>query len=131
MVGCIPDSIPSVISVSPSTGVRGQTLDVIISGTNFLGTEDVDFGYGYDIEVNYFTVISPTEIQVNISIYGDAYLGTRSIIVTNAHGTGKGEKLFTIIGEPSISSIRPATGTQGSLIPTSPQFPRICLKYHI
>jgi len=117
MVGCIPTSrIPSVISVSPSSGTRGQTLDVTIIGTNFLGTEDVDFGYRYDIKVNYFTVISPTEIQANISIYTTVYLEQKDIIVTNEYGTGEGDKLFTVIGEPSISLIRPATGTQGSLM---------------
>jgi len=117
MVGCIPTShIPSVISVSPSSGVRGQTLDVTITGTNFLGTEDVDFGCRNDVQVNYFTVISPTEIQANISISTTVYLEPKDIIVTNAYGTGEGEKLFTVIGEPSISSIRPATGTQGSLM---------------
>jgi len=116
MVGCIPSHIPSVISVNPSTGVRGQTLDVIISGTDFLGTEDVDFGYGNDIEVNYFEVISPTEIRANIYIHGYVHMGPKDIIVTNSYGTGKGEKLFTVAGVPIIRSLTPATGTQGSLM---------------
>jgi len=116
MVGCVPSHLPSVISVSPLTGVLGQTLDVTITGTNFSGTERVVFEYHYGIRVNYFEVISPTKIRANISIYGDAYQGERYIIVTNEYGTGRGDKLFTVIGAPSISLISPARGTQGSLM---------------
>jgi len=116
MIGCVPSHIPLVISVSPSSGVRGQTLDVTITGTNFLGTEDVDFGYGHSIKINYFTVISLTEIRANISIYSYVHLGPKDIIVTNAYGTGEGDKLFTVTGAPSISSLTLATGTQGSLM---------------
>lgn len=118
MVGCIPDSTPSIISVSPSSGIRGQTLDVTIGGTNFLGTESVYFS-GSDILVNSFEVISSTEIRANIYIYGGAQLGPKNINVRNAHGIGKGIKLFTVAGAPSITSLIPATGTQGSLMDVS------------
>ena len=118
MLGCIPDSTPSIISVNPSSGIRGQTLDVTISGTNFLGTESVYFS-GSDILVNSFEVVSSIEIRANIYIYGGAQLGPKNINVRNAYGTGRGIKLFTVAGPPSITSLIPATGTQGSLMDVS------------
>jgi hypothetical protein len=114
MVGCNP-TIPSIISISPASGTRGQTLDVTIYGTNFLGTTSVYFS-GTNIWVNSFEVISSTEIQANIHIYQTAQLGPNDVSVTSPYGTGEGEKLFTVAGMPSITSLAPATGSQGSIM---------------
>jgi len=114
MVGCNP-TIPSIISISPSSGTRGQTLDVNIYGTNFSGATSVYFS-GTNIWVNSFDVISSTEIQANIHIYQTAQLGPNDVSVTSPYGTGEGEKLFTVAGMPSITSLAPATGSQGSLM---------------
>ena len=114
MVGCNP-TIPSIISISPSSGTRGQTLDVNIYGTNFSGATSVYFS-GTNIWVNSFDVISSTEIQANIHIYQTAQLGPNDVSVTSPYGTGEGEKLFTVAGMPSIRSLSPATGSQGSFV---------------
>lgn len=113
MVGCNP-TIPSIISISPTSGTRGQTLNVTIYGTNFSGATNVYFGPDVAIWVNSFVVISSSEIQANIHIYGG--LGPKDVSVTSPYGTGKGEKLFTVAGMPSITSLAPATGSQGSLM---------------
>jgi len=44
---------PTITSVSPSSGKRGQTLDIFITGTNLGGATSVYFT-GTDIKVNSF-----------------------------------------------------------------------------
>jgi hypothetical protein len=95
MVGCNLPIVPSPYSVSPTSGARGQTLNVTIHGTNFLEATNVDFS-GTDIWVNSFEVISSTEIQANIPIYQSAQLGPKDVSVSSPAGTGEGEKLFTV-----------------------------------
>jgi len=116
MVGCTPTTIPLPTSVSPISGNRGQTLDVTIYGTDFLGTTSVYFGPDVAIQVNSFEVISSSEIQANIYIYQSATLGPKDVGVTSPDGTGEGEKLFTVVGLPSIWSITPTSGAQGSFL---------------
>jgi hypothetical protein len=73
-------------SMSPSSGVRGQTLSVTITGTNFTAATSVTFGSL--ITVNSFTVNSATQITASITIGRSAVTGTRNVSVTNGGGTG-------------------------------------------
>jgi len=77
---------PTVTSVSPNQGARGQNLNVTVTGANFVGVTTVSFGSG--ITVNRFTVISSTEIVANISISSKAKAGGRDVSVTTSSGTG-------------------------------------------
>jgi hypothetical protein len=74
-----PKAPPSCVSVSPSSGMRGQTLDVTIIGsnTNFIDTgstaNSTTVSFGCDgITVNSTTVRSTTEVIANITIAPDA-----------------------------------------------------------
>jgi hypothetical protein len=95
---------PTVTTVSPNSGVQGQTLDVIITGVNFTGATAVSFGAG--ITVNRFTVYSATQITVNITIAGDATLGTRDVSVTTPGGTGTLTGGFTVNPAPASPNPR-------------------------
>jgi hypothetical protein len=107
------ENIPSITSLTPSIGVRGQTLDVTILGTNFAdGVSDVGTS-GTGITLNTKTVTSPTTIVVNISISLSATDGVRPFHVTNS-GTEGGQSNTTgfTVGSnplPKITSISPAT----------------------
>jgi len=109
-------AVPTVSSASPSSGNRGQTLDVTVRGNNFTGIKNVSFGTGGDIKTNSFTVRSATEIRANIRIYTSAGLGPYDIHVNNPDGTGRGLRLFTVAGNPLIRSIVPNSGARGSAI---------------
>jgi hypothetical protein len=89
-----PTPEPEVTSVNPSSGNQGQTLDVIITGTNFTGATVVSFGE--NITVNSFTVNNNTQITANITIAADAVLGTRDVSVTTPGGTGTKDDGFRI-----------------------------------
>jgi hypothetical protein len=72
---------PSVVSISPATGARGQTLNLSLGGSGFLqGVTSVLLG---DNITTYETAASDTLITVAISIGSDAVEGPRSIFVIN------------------------------------------------
>ena len=92
---------PATISeVSTDSGKRGQTLEVVILGTNFTEATAVSFGNG--ITVDSFTVDSPTQITATITIDDKAATGSRDILVTTPAGTSTFEDAFTISGDSSF-----------------------------
>jgi 5-hydroxyisourate hydrolase-like protein (transthyretin family) len=78
--------VPTVISVTPSQGIQGQTLDVVITGTNFNGATAVKFGSG--ITINSFTIDSSTQITASITIGSKTGIGARDVSVYNLSGKG-------------------------------------------
>jgi osmotically-inducible protein OsmY len=85
---------PTIYSVVPSQGSRGQTLIVIITGSNLTGATAVAFGS--KIAVNSFTVNSDTQIVANITIATKANQGTRDVKVTTQGGTATLRGGFTV-----------------------------------
>jgi uncharacterized repeat protein (TIGR02543 family) len=115
---------PTIVSVSPSQGVQGQSLDATISGTYFTQTVSVDFGSG--IVVFDFWVNSDIQITAHIAIMSSATPGARDISVTTTGGTGTLTNGFTVneavpTNQPpnQPSNVSPANGATGvSLTPT-------------
>jgi peptidoglycan/xylan/chitin deacetylase (PgdA/CDA1 family) len=107
---------PTISSVSPNSGIQGQTLSsVTISGTYLTGATEVGFGSG--ITVNSFTVDSPTRITCNITIDALADIGARDVSVTTPGGTDTMTGGFTVVqAPPTISSVSPNSGIQGQTL---------------
>jgi RHS repeat-associated protein len=108
----------SPLSISPNSGLPGQTEPVTITGqgTNFApGTSQVTFGAG--ITVNNVTVTGSTALTANISIAAGATLGTRTVTVTTGAEVDTLANGFTV-GPPSatITSTFPVFGEQGAII---------------
>ncbi|MEW6142209.1 MAG: IPT/TIG domain-containing protein [Chloroflexota bacterium] len=88
----LPDSftvkqgLPVIASVSPAQGSPGDTLDVIINGSNLDGASSVSFGS--EVAVNSFSNRSPTQIAARIVIARNAAAGARDVSVTTGGGTG-------------------------------------------
>ena len=85
---------PTITSVTPNQGNQGQTLDIVIAGSQLNRVNAVDFGAG--ITANSITVDGPTQITVNISISTNAALGSRDVTVTNPTGTDTLAGGFTV-----------------------------------
>ena len=85
---------PIVERVDPDSGKRKQTLDVIITGSNFTGDAEVSFGE--DIKVNSVTFDDITQVTANITIAVNAKLGARDVSVTTPKGTGTLTGGFTV-----------------------------------
>ena len=75
-------AVARLVSVSPSSGARGATVDVKLTGadTTFGPTSVANFGDG--IAVDRLTVSSPTVAVARVKVAPGAALGLRDVIVT-------------------------------------------------
>ncbi|MCL0105009.1 Ig-like domain-containing protein [Dehalococcoidia bacterium] len=103
---------PTIERVVPDSGIQGATVDVVIWGEHFTGAMAVSFGEG--ITVNRFDVVSPTRIDVNISIAADAEAGPRDVSVTTPGGEGVLPGGFTVrdVIPPTVVSTSPEAGAR-------------------
>jgi len=114
-VKVIVQSPPTITSISPSQGTQGQTLNVIITGTNLTGALAMMLNFGSGITVNSFMVDSATQITASITISPWATTGSRDVSVITSAGTGTGS--FTVMPAlPVINSVSPNYGTQGQAL---------------
>lgn len=115
-----PLPAPTVSSVTPNSGVQGQSYTVTITGSNFLNGASLASSFsGTGITVNSTTYVSATQLSASITIGGTATTGLRNVTVTNGDGqTGTGTSLFTVnapapvctVGTPTLT-VTPATST--------------------
>jgi hypothetical protein len=105
---------PIVTSIFPTSGARGQTLNVTINGLNFQPGATVSFGNG--IVVNSVAFIDSTQLQVNITIDPGARIETsgRTVTVINPDGgSGSLPDAFLVtepgVSQPFITSVSPVS----------------------
>jgi hypothetical protein len=106
-------NVPTIASVSPSSGVRGETKDIIITGTNFTNGVSTVGIVGSGIAVNSTDVTTPSTIRANITISLSATDGIRQFFVTNSdpYGGTSNNIGFTIGSNPTpkLTSVSPDT----------------------
>jgi hypothetical protein len=106
---------PVIDSISRDQGDQGATLSITITGTNFTGASEVQFGKG--IAVNSFTVLRSTRITANIQIVAGAAEGARDVSVTTPGGRFTLPESFTVKQAlPTITSISPDQDKQGATL---------------
>jgi len=106
---------PTVSSVTPGSGIQGQSLPVTISGDYFIGATSVDFGP--EITVSY-TVNSETQISASLAIADHATVGTCNVSVTVGLLTGTLTDGFTVNqAPPVVNYVTPNIGVQGDSLP--------------
>ncbi|MFA5078697.1 MAG: PQQ-binding-like beta-propeller repeat protein [Dehalococcoidia bacterium] len=121
---------PTVTSIAPDQGTQGQTLNVVITGTNFYGLPAVSLG-GANITVNSVTLNSLTQLTVNITISGNCAPGLYNVIVTTGGGNATLTNGFNVVsttvetdnGLIEEGPVLPGAGPPGggSSVPPSPQ----------
>ena len=107
---------PKVLSANPSSGSKGSTLDIQISGENFQSGASVTFS-GIGITVNTVSFINSQNLLVNITIASNAPSGLRNVTVTNPDtqsDTGIG--IFSVGSELTITSLSPSSASPGSTL---------------
>ncbi len=85
-----PPAELSVESVSPSTGKRGTTLTVMVTGTGFMPGASATINGGNITTTT--TFISPTQLSVRVTIASNAFTTMRSVTVSNPGGAGSAAK---------------------------------------
>ena len=128
----VTGATPYLISVAPSSGVQGQTLDVILTGNAyttfapgvytppFNGPINADFTG--EITVNKITVSSASSVDVNITISPNANVG--GIIATLTQNPSGGATLFQFgfsvtPSSASITNVTPTCVPQGGQLTLS------------
>jgi hypothetical protein len=110
-------SFGTVTGVNPNSGDRGETIEVVISGTNMGAATGLSFGFG--IAVDTLTIDSPTQITTQITIAADAMPGPRNVSVMTPGYTAVLTGGFTVVAaEPTteIEEVSPASGTQSQTL---------------
>jgi hypothetical protein len=109
---------PTVASVSPGSGIQGQSLTATITGADLGGATAVDFGPG--ITVTGHTVKSGSQITAGITISGSAAAGPRDVAVTTPGGTAILEAGFAVAAVPPsgpfVSGVAPGAGACGETV---------------
>ena len=107
----VKQALPTITSVSPGQDRQGATLTVTLTGTSLTGASEVRLGAG--IAVNSFTVLSPNQLAVNITLAADAAAGNRDVSVTAPGGSFTLPTSFTVRQAlPTITSVSPDRGNQ-------------------
>ena len=106
---------PTLTSVAPSSGVRGTTVAVTLTGTNFTATGTTVNVTGPNITVSGVTVVSSTQITASFTIAPGTTLGGHNVSVSNPNTTSNSQT-FTVQG-PTLASINPTSGLHGSTFP--------------
>ncbi|MBI3365091.1 MAG: T9SS type A sorting domain-containing protein [Ignavibacteriae bacterium] len=88
---------PTLNGVTPPSGYRGQSVDVVLTGTNFInGVSTVNASAG--ISVTSMTVHNLDSIYATILVASDASLGAHPLSITNAPlGGASGTVAFTVL----------------------------------
>jgi hypothetical protein len=98
----VKQGLPVISSISPESGARGSTLDVIISGSNLDGTSVVSFGAGTVVES--VSNLSATQLKVKLNIEASAVTGVRDVSVTTPGGSSTLGNNFSV-KEKSLSVV--------------------------
>jgi hypothetical protein len=108
---------PTLTSVTPNVGERGQTVAVTLTGTNLTSTSAVTVS-GTGVTVTNVVVVNDTTVTANFVVASNASLGADFVTVTTAGGTTAPPLQFTVSG-PSLTSISPNSGARGRSVPVT------------
>ncbi len=108
---------PTLTSIAPISGVQGANVPVTLTGTNFAANATVNVS-GSGVTVSNVQVVSATQVTATFGIAANATLGGDTVTVTSSGVTTNGVT-FTITATPTLTSISPTSGAQGSNVPVT------------
>jgi hypothetical protein len=122
----VTNMLPTLASVSPSSGVQGTSVPVTLTGTNFVpgstvweswagGANLVEPGF----TVSGVTVVSATQITATVTMAANLSPGVRNLAVTTSAGISNGLPFTVNPPPPTLTSVTPATGLQGASVPVT------------
>ena len=111
--------VPTLTSISPTSGVRGTSVPVTLTGTALTGTSAITVS-GTLITVTNINVVNATSVTATFVIDPAAALTTRTVSVTTLGGASNTVN-FTVVRPPApvLTSITPNTGRRGTQVPVT------------
>jgi len=88
---------PTLTSVTPSSGARGETVNVTLTGTNLTGTSAVTVS-GSGVAVSNIAVVNDTTVTATFTIARSATLGQRNVSLTAPGGSVTLNNAFRVVG---------------------------------
>ncbi len=107
---------PSIINLSPASGVQGQAVPVAITGTNFITGATVNVS-GTGVTVGSVVIASATSITATLTIAPNANAGPYNVTVTTSGGVSNTTLLTVNPAAPTITNLSPTSGVQGQSVP--------------
>jgi len=115
-----PPAAPTLSAVSPATGVQGATVQIILTGTNFIVGDTAVAITGTGVTVSHVIVGNSTSLTAQLVIDPAATADARTITVTTTVGTSGGET-FTVtapvLAVPTLTGFSPTQAVQGTIVP--------------
>ena len=111
---------PTLTSVAPNQGVRGTTVAVTLTGTNFVVGATTVTVSGSGVTVTNVVVGSSDVADRQLRARSGRSDGARTVTVTTAGGTS-GAQTFTVTvplppGAPTLTSVSPNQGIRGTTV---------------
>lgn len=90
-----PEPVPTLTAITPNNGTAGDSVAVILTGTNFVAGSTAVAVAGTGITVGPVNVTSATSLSTTFAITSAATAGAHNVTVTTTHGTS-GAVPFTV-----------------------------------
>jgi hypothetical protein len=112
-------SLFQITSLNPASGQAGNTVTLVIGGTNLSGVTDVQFSPPAGISVSNVRATA-TQVTATVAIAANAAAGQVNVSASSPAGTSNSLP-FTIqaANVPQIASLSPTTGQAGSTVSLS------------
>jgi hypothetical protein len=108
---------PTLSSIGPSSGAQGASVNVTLTGTNFIGSASLNIS-GAGVGASNVAIVSATSITATLTIAATASAGAYSVSVTTPGGTSATQS-FTVTAvsnAPTLTSMTPTSGHPGTVV---------------
>lgn len=112
----VAPGVPTVTTVTPGAGERGDSVNVTLHGLNLTNTVNVTADDG-DLSAGPTTVVDDETVMLTIDVDPAAALNIDHLMTLNTTSVS-GAFVFRVIptGQPFIGRVRPPFGNRGSLV---------------
>ena len=109
--------VPTLASIIPTSGFKGDSVNVTLNGTNLTGAEAITFS-GTGITSSTPAVVSATQVTATFTISTTAATGVQTVHIITPNGTTTQTVTFTVLvpPAPTLASVIPNSGTLGSTV---------------
>jgi len=109
---------PTLATIVPNSGFRGTSVNVVLSGTNLLGTTAVNVsGTAGSVVCTIIGTPTATTVNATCAIAATAALTARNVTVNTPAGSSNAVT-FTVVMQ-TLTSVSPSSGTRGTSVPVT------------
>lgn len=110
-------SLPRISSVSPASGIQGETVSLSLGGSGFGNDATVRLVNGSDtISATSVNRTSSEQLSGQFSLPSNASAGKYDVVVTSGGKTATRASAFEVVARLSVSSVSPGKGHQGDAL---------------